>query len=108
MEKGTMEPGSRAKAESVCLPHQAQPGTRRCSRSREDGASFLAECTVMPVLKRVPALSMKRVSQTTTAGGWPPPPAHSYAPNSWRLYKNMDELAAALPALLVALSIVKA
>lgn len=88
MEKGTMEPGSRAKAESVCLPHQAQPGTRRCSRSREDGASFLAECTVMPVLKRVPALSMKRVSQTTTAGGWPPPPAHSYAPNSWRLSQS--------------------
>ena len=70
MEKGTMEPGSRAKAASVCLPPPSTAGSPR-TLPKQGGQTlpFLEKYTVTPVLKPVLVLSVKRVFQTTATGG---------------------------------------
>lgn len=70
MEKGTMEPGSRANAESVCRPLPSAAGNPRVfPKQGGQPLHILAKRTVMAVLEWVPAPSVKRVSQMTTTGG---------------------------------------
>ena len=70
---------------SAAAKHSWEPaGIPKAGRT---ALHFLAKCTVMPVLRQVPALGEARVPDDDHRR-LAATPAHSYAPNVWRLSQS--------------------